>query len=231
MTNITASQLLMMLQWTDSAFPTGAFAHSGGLETYTQTETVRNPAELARLIAVKLENAASTDLIVIHTAMAAYAVQDHAQIAELDSLCSASKLARETREASEKIGRRMLISVLNLMDDRLLRHYQAEIDAGRCAGHHAVVHGLAYAALGVDPRSALLTFAYGLAANQSAASLKLMRMGQTQAQAVLGASGTAIEAAVDAALARTLDDFGSFTPMLDIRSMQHEHLFRRMFIS
>ncbi|MCC6802835.1 MAG: urease accessory protein UreF, partial [Anaerolineae bacterium] len=31
-----SAQLLMLLQWTDSAFPTGAFAHSGALEMYTQ---------------------------------------------------------------------------------------------------------------------------------------------------------------------------------------------------
>ena len=221
----------MLLQWTDSAFPTGAFAHSGGLETYTQAEIVRSPGDITRLIAVKLEAAASTDLIVIHSAMSAYTAVDHAQIAELDALCSASKLARETREASEKIGRRMLASVLNLMDDALLRHYQSEIMAERYAGHHAVAHGLASAALGIESRAALLAFGYALAANQTAASLKLMRVGQTQAQAVLGASATAIEAAVNAALARTLDDFGSFTPGLDIRSMQHEHLFRRLFIS
>lgn len=42
-----------------------------------------------------------------------------------------------------------------------------------------------------------------------------MSIGQTQAQAVLGAAGEAIEAAVETALAYTLDDFGSFTPGLD----------------
>jgi urease accessory protein len=232
--NFDSTQLLMLLQWIDSAFPTGAFAHSGGLETYTQAEVVRAPDDLARLIAAKLDGAASTDLIVVHAAMQA-AAGDEAQIAELDALCSASKVARETREASEKIGRRLLASILNLTSSPMLAYYQAEIAAGhpsgRCAGHHAVVHGLACAALGVEPRAALLAFGYALAANQTAASLKLMRIGQTQAQAVLGASGAAIEAAVEAALARTLDDFGSFAPGLDIRSMQHEHLFRRLFIS
>ncbi len=220
-------QLLMLLQWIDSAFPTGAFAHSGGLETYTQAEAIASADELARLVEVKLTAAATTDLIVVKEAMSA----DSSLIAQLDELCSASKLARETREAGTKIGRRMLGSVLNLTEDARLRAYQDEITAGRCAGHHAVVHGLACGALGMDTRAALLAFGYALAANQTAASLKLIRMGQTQAQAVLGASGAAIEAATEAALALTLDDFGSFAPGLDIRAMQHEHLFRRLFIS
>jgi urease accessory protein len=176
---------------------------------------------------MKLQSAAKTDLIIVHTALTA----DSEQISQLDNLCSASKVAKETRESSEKIGRRMLVSVLNLMKNEQLQFYQDEITAGRCAGHHAVVHGLACAALGIEPRAALLTFAYALAANQTAASLKLMSIGQTQAQAVLGAAGEAIEAAVETALAYTLDDFGSFTPGLDIRAMQHETLFRRLFIS
>jgi urease accessory protein len=156
---------------------------------------------------------------------------DAALIAQLDELCSASKLARETREASEKIGRRMLSSVLNLTSDARLLAYQDEIASGRYAGHHAVVHGAACGALGVDARAALLAFGYALAANQTAASLKLIRIGQTQAQAVLGASGAAIEAAIETALTLTLDDYGSFVPGLDIRAMEHEHLFRRLFIS
>lgn len=227
-----SAQLLMLLQWTDSAFPTGAFAHSGALETYAQDELIRTPDELTELIVLKLNSAARTDFIVIHSAMSAYASRDEAQIVHLDQLCSVSKVAKEMREASEKIGRRMLSSVLNLLDDDpVLRWYQAEIAAGRCAGHHAVVHGLACAAQGIDPRSALLAFAYGLAANQTAASLKLMSIGQTQAQAVLGRMHEQMSDAADTALSRTLDNFGSFTPGLDIRAIQHEHLFRRLFIS
>jgi urease accessory protein len=125
----------------------------------------------------------------------------------------------------------MLSSVLNLMSDEMLGFYQTEIAAGRCAGHHAVTHGLACAALGLEPREALLMFGYTLAANQTAASLKLMSIGQTQAQMILGSAGKSIADATENALVRSLDDFGSFTPGLDVRAMQHEHLFRRLFIS
>lgn len=226
-----AHQLLMLLQWSDSAFPTGAFAHSGGLETYAQADIVRTARDLARLIAVKLDNAAHTDLIVVHSAMTAYDAGDFSQLERLDALCAAAKPARETREASEKIGRRMLASVLNVHQDAGLKYYRERIERGEAVGHHAVVHGAACASLGLEPRAALLAFAYALAANQTAAAVKLMSIGQTQAQAVLGASGAVCAQAVDAALGRALDDYGGFAPGLDIRSMQHEQLFQRLFIS
>ncbi|MBN8595940.1 MAG: urease accessory protein UreF [Anaerolineae bacterium] len=228
--NIDSSQLLMMLQWSDSAFPTGAFAHSGGLETYTQSGQVENAAQLAALIQVKLENAARTDLIVVHLAHRAFVADDVAQLAMLDELCCASKVARETRQASERVGRRMLDNVLLVHPDVRLSAYRAAIIAGQ-GGHHAVVHGAAYAALGLDARAALLAFGFGIVANQASAALKLLAMGQTQAQTLITGMQPHITTAVDIALTRTLDDFGGFAPGLELRAMQHEGLFRRLFIS
>lgn len=228
---IDPAQLLLLLQWTDSAFPMGAFAHSGGLETGTQSGEIATPAELLSYISAKLENAAGTDLIIIHCAMTAYAQGDTGQIIYLDELCAAAKIAQETRQAGEKIGRRMLDNVLNMLPDERLSAYRSMITAGRVYGHHAVVHGLVCAAAGIEPRTALLAFTYGMVAGQTSAALKLMSIGQTQAQGVLGASHSAMQFAVESALARTLDDFGSFAPVLDIRAMQHEYLFRRLFIS
>jgi urease accessory protein len=229
--DIDPIQLLTLLQWTDSSFPTGAFAHSGGLETYAQADAITSPEVLLGLITVKLHSAASSDLIAMHVVMAAAAEDDFARLMAVDELLSALKVAREPREASEKVGRRMLANVLTMRESDALLAYRDAISAGRCAGHHAVVHGLACAALGLTSRTALLAFAYGLAANQTAAALKLIAIGQTQAQAVLAASAPAITRAVDAALGRTLDDVGGFTPGLDIRAVQHETLFRRLFIS
>jgi urease accessory protein len=231
MMQVNPTQLLMLLQWSDSAFPTGSFAHSGSLETYTQAEIILRPDDLTDLIEAKLQNAATTDLLIVHSAMSAYRGNDRARIIELDRFCSASKLVRESREASVKIGRRSLSSILNLIQDELLMFYRTEVESKQCAGHHAVVHGLACTALGVEPQTALLTFGYALAANQVAASLKLMSVGQTDAQAVLGKMVPVIAAAAESALSHTLNDFNSFTPGLDIRAMQHEHLFRRLFIS
>jgi len=156
--HIAPDQLLMLLQWMDSAFPTGAFAHSGGLETYTQAEIVRTPDDLLQIMSAKLEMAARADFIIIHCAIAAYTANDIAALSDLDDLCSASKIASETRYASEKIGRRMLENVLNVRPDERLSNYRAQIVGGDGRGHHAVVHGLVCASIGLDARVALLAF-------------------------------------------------------------------------
>jgi urease accessory protein len=54
---LTDQALLCLLQLTDTAFPTGVFAHSFGLETYIARGTVDNAATLEAFIANTLRHA------------------------------------------------------------------------------------------------------------------------------------------------------------------------------
>jgi urease accessory protein len=218
------------MQISDSAFPTGAFTHSNGLETFVQHGAVYDLASLERLIQTQLlHSLCYSDMIVLHSAASAH--DDPSQIFEMDYLLSAAKTARETFEASSKIGRRMLLSALALLDDAGLKTYQSAVRDGRCAGHQAIVYGLTYAALGLDARSALLAYGYGVVAGQISAAVKLLSLGQTPAQQLIHRLQPVIEEAASTALGLTLEDFQTFSPGLDIRCMQHQFLFRRLFVS
>jgi urease accessory protein len=225
----TPAQLLAMMQLTDSLFPTGAFTHSNGLETYVQQGTVQDADSLYALLATRLlHGIARSDMIAVHCAMNA---RDEQAIQELDERLSAMKTAKEGRDASIKVGKQMLRGALTLMDDPALSRYQQAISTGQCAGHHAIVHGLVYAAQGIDPQTALLAFAYGQTAGQISAAVKLMPIGQTRAQQVLYALIPTMQQAVEIALTSSTDEMQSFTPALEIHTMQHQYLFRRLFSS
>jgi urease accessory protein len=223
------AQLLAVMQLSDSLFPTGAFTHSNGLETYVQHGTVQEADGLYALLAVRLlHGAARSDMVAVHSVMSA---RDPQAVQELDERLSAMKTARESREASIKVGKQMLRSALALLDDAALNAYQQMIGTGQCAGHHAIVHGLVYAAQGIDAQTALLAFAYGQTAGQISAAVKLMPIGQTQAQQVLYALIPTMQQAVETALAHRAGEMQSFTPALEIHMMQHQYLFRRLFSS
>jgi urease accessory protein len=229
---LDAAQILSMLQLSDSLFPTGAFTHSNGLETYTDQGMIRDAAALQALIATRLiYGSAHLELIVVRAAMRAYLDQDYQAVRDLDERLSAMKTTKESRDASAKVGRQLLRNLLALADDDLLAAYQGDINAGLCMGHHALVHGLIYACLGVDPAAAMLAFAYGQVAGQVSAAVKLMIIGQTAAQQLLRALQPTMQQAVKLAQDKTLDDCQSFLPALEIRVMQHQYLFRRLFSS
>ena len=51
-------RLLSLLHFADSAFPTGGYAHSFGLETYCQQGRVKGREDLERFLMAQLEGAA-----------------------------------------------------------------------------------------------------------------------------------------------------------------------------
>jgi urease accessory protein len=199
------------------------------LESYTQGEIVGDIDALREYINVQLNTLAQCDMLIVKEAMTR--PHDLDGLCELDVLVSALKTAYEIRQASFKVGRQFLRSALALQADDTLRALQTRIKAGECMGHHAVVHGVVYAALGFDTPTALSAFAYQFVSGQCSAAMKLISIGQSQAQALIFSMQGAIESAVEDAMQSTIDQLQNFTPALDIRAMQHEYLFRRLFHS
>ncbi len=229
--NLTPAQVLALLQFSDSLFPTGAFTHSSGLESYVQ-RGIQDADSLRELITTRLlYGAARSDMVAVRGAMIAYHAADIDKLYELDERLTAMKVAREGREASTKIGRQLLRNSQALLNDPVLARYQQAVGSGQCAGHHALAHGILYASLKMDAQTALLAYAYGLAAGQVSAALKLTAIGQTRAQQLLHSLIPAMQQAADIALAGSPDELQSFAPALEIHTMQHEYLFRRLFTS
>jgi urease accessory protein len=228
---MNSSALLILLQWMDSAFPTGAFAHSHALETFVQAGTIHTLGALQAAIAQRVRLLATNDLLLVKEAWYQAKDGELPQLIRLDQLCAASKTARETREASEKVGRRMLDNVWAQYPQPIIADFRQALAAQQVSGHHCVVYGLCAQAAGIGLNEALHAFGYGVAANQASAALKLLPIGPAQAQRLIAESHPHIQQAAEHALSLSLADFAGFAPALDIRSMQHEALFRRLFIS
>jgi urease accessory protein len=225
-----SAKLHLLLQMTDSMFPSGAFVHSEGLETYVQRGLISNADELGAFLKTRLlEGSAKLDMVALHRAIDIYAHADLLALHDLDKCLSAMKTAYESREASERIGRQMLRSVLAFHSDDFLSAYQQAIETGKMRGHQSISFGLIAGSFKIEKATALNAYGYILVSGQVSAAVKLMRMGQTQAQALIHRSQSFIAEAVEIALSRT--ELESFTPALDIAAMQHEYLFRRLFNS
>jgi urease accessory protein len=214
-------------------FPTGAFAHSYGLETYVQKGLVSDAAGLQALLRAQLRQGLPTaDLLICKEAVLARDDGDLEQLRFLGELLSAAKPAAEARKASEEVGRRLLRSGRSLVGpDLMLDALHADIQDGRIAGQHAIVFGVLGGAFGLQVDDILTAYAYTFVAGQASAAVRLVPLGQTDALQSIKALWPAIEAAVQITKNSTLADFGSFTPALDIRAMQHAYLDGRLFMS
>ena len=215
-----------LLQTTDSQFPTGAYAHSGGLETLA-ADGVKDPAPLIE--AILRRSFGRVDLPACGLAHRASEAGDETRLLEIDQYVDTLKSPRETREASRSLGRRRLKSLT--LDDPQVLSFGRSVESGETFGHQCVVSGLHLAVTSVPRRDALLSFTYATAAGLVGAAMKLFPFGQTAGQKLLTKCGEMASDLIDEADAMDLDDLGAFTPMLDLASMRHEVAYTRIFIS
>jgi len=224
--------LLAVLQFADGLFPAGGFAHSFGLETYTQDGVVRDAAGLEAFVRAQLCAAAGpADAVAVALAVRAAAAADAAAWLELDARLEAMKTVPELRAASRQMGRQTLRVATALGDDRALAALAAAVAEGRAPGHHAVAFGAALGRQGAAPETAATAFLYSTAALLVGAGLRLLPVGQVEGQRLLAGLRPLVAALAAAAARAGLDDLWSFAPGLELAGVRHATLERRLFRS
>lgn len=215
-----------LLQVNDSAFPSGAYAHSSGLEELVQCGAVNSPDELETFLHQQI----IPSLLAFELPVLA-AAHKHATSGNLDGLrtldmeLDAWKLAGELRAASRQIGSRRLALIRRLEDSPLSNQY-AESGAP-C--HHLIICALELRNLPVD--AAACAFGQQILAGYATAAMKLMRLGQERCQIMLRRSVASLAPLVEAACQMPLSKAGWFNPLLEIASMRHARAAERLFIS
>lgn len=210
-------RLLDLLQVVDRSFPTGAFVHSGGLEWLVTQEAF----DLEATLRLKLrEQLARLELVFV---LQSYTVPPE----QLDEEYHARLMAREAREASALVGRRLLVNACGLFHDANLEAFAASASHA----HQPVAFGLVARALDLSPEFAGLAYAFQALRGQVSAAQRLIRLGQTAAQQLLHGLKPAMEEAVAVASATPLASAGGFCPVLEVAAMAHERQAVRLFVS
>ena len=217
--------LLALMQALDSLFPIGAFTLSGGLETYTQNELIRDRNSLENFLSVYLHTLITNDL-----GFAAKAAQG-VNTGYLDEICTAAKSPYELRNGSERLCTRFLKAELALGFYPLLCRYSEEIAKDKCRGHYCIALGLFISDVRVDIETGLQMYCYSLLSAAVNHAVKLVPLRQLDGQAALGESMKHIPETVGKAVSVMPDELGINGFGLDFRSMQHEKLYSRIYIS
>jgi urease accessory protein len=220
---------LAALQLSDSMFPSGAFTQSHGLESLVADGLLTNRESLVRLLEMSLlQRLATADIPALLAAHSA----DEAEVIAVDHRLSATKLGREEREASARVGRRIAVEVLRMVPDfAALSVFVDAIDASRTPGNASVAQGLAAAALGIPARSAALGACHSFATSMISAAMRLTRLGHGEAQAVLRLVQPVMVETVAIASQLPWRKIRSSAFQLDIAAARHERAAARMFAS
>ena len=226
--------LLNLFQLCDSFFPSGSFAYSWGLETYTSEGLIRDRAGLIRFIQGQITGLMSRcDCRVVSLTYQAAQKGDLAALIKVDTRLHSLKLVRETREGSLQTGRQLLKVLQTLVDSSLLEAFAQEIREGRSFGHHPVVFGAGCQTLRSEREQAVLAHLYAAVSGLVSAGVRLIPLGHTDGQIALQALKPLILQTVEEtrAFEGTEEDLFGFAPALEIRAMKHEGLYSRLFKS
>jgi urease accessory protein len=225
--------LLRGIRFIDSLFPSGGYAFSSGLEAAVQAGAVNNGTELHEYVSDMLQNGmGGREAVAVALAHDSTLAGALAGIIHVDRELDAMKLGRETRLASRQMGRQVIRIAHDVQHEgstELLGKYLAAVETEKAPGHVAVAFGVVLATFGWSKKEAIAAFLYQTASGMVSAALKLLPVGQREAQALLESWLPLIEQIADQAILP--QDMHSFSPVQDIYAMRHSRLESRLFRS
>lgn len=204
-----AAMVLATLQLGDSAYPSGGFAFSWGLEGLAADGLVETAKDVADLAEEQLAHRWDTmDRVLLRRAFVA------GDVAEVDRLAETVTWALPMRVGSRRAGR-ALLGVSARLGLEEARCYRALVEADLVLGHLPVVQALVFRASGLPLELAELLSGWTMITGLASAGVRLGLIGHLEAQGLI----TASRARLASLLARTPAHDArpsSFTPLAEI---------------
>ncbi|KNY29795.1 urease accessory protein UreF [Pseudobacteroides cellulosolvens] len=222
-----------LLQISDPLFPIGGFTQSYGLETYVQKGIVHDSDSSKRYLESYLLNSfLYNDLLTVRLAWEYTGNGQMEKVLELDEFFSASKAPRELRTASVKLGKRFLkILEIELGGNKVFDVMLERVNKGNIQGCYPVMYGFVTRLLSIGKAEALSAVSYGAAAAIINNCAKLVPISQNDGQRILFGTHGIFQKLLEKVEGLSEEHLGSCCFGFDLRSMQHERLYTRIYIS
>jgi len=211
----------LIWQLMDSAFPTGGFAHSSGLEAAWQHGEVRNRELLVSFVEANLHQLGHAALPFVTAAH-----DEPTRLVEFDHLCDTFTTNHVANRASRAQGR-ALLSAMGRIFNSELRTPNSEL---RFA-HFASVFGACFRRLAISRETTARMFFFNHLRGLFAAAVRLNIVGPMEAQTLQHRLSPTAEAMLDRCAELTLDDLAQTSPLLELWQGAQDRLYSRLFQS
>lgn len=226
------NQLFHLLQICDSNFPSGAFSHSYGLETYIQENKITDKKTF--LIALKQflqTQFVYTDGMACRLAYEALKTQEMEYVWRIDKELNALAMAKETRNGNRRVGRQLVKVMNQLFSNGHLNLYQTMIRDKQVYGHSSIVFAMVCLELDIDLETTLSAYLFATTSSLVQNAVRGIPIGQTDGQKILVLLQPYFKEKVKQILSLDEEEFGAGAPGLEIAQMLHEQLSVRLFMS
>lgn len=227
-----STSLLQLLHLCDPALPIGGFSHSAGLETYVQEGLITNKEKAKEFVIQQLsQNIYYTDAALVSLAYDAATANDFETILSLDEISTAVKLPMEIRFASTKLGIRLLKIFENNDTFILPDKYKSATIRNEANGHYCIAYALLAHSMNIKKQETLAGFYYNAASGFITNAVKLIPLGQQDGQKILMSLFPLINDLAEKSVNPDKELIGYCCAGFDIRCMQHEQLYSRLYMS
>ncbi len=221
-----------LLHLSDPTLPIGGYTHSNGLETYVQEGIVTNAATAKEFVASMLsQNIQYTDASIMVRAYKAMQSSNINWLQQLSNECTALKAPMEIRQASIKLGLRLFKIFTRQHQSPFINTFEKLVNKKEAEPHYCIVYGIYACLLGIPLQEALFAFYYNAAIGMITNSVKLVPLGQLEGQDILFELQPLLHALTGETLTIPDEMVGLCAIAFDIRSMRHERLYSRLYMS
>jgi urease accessory protein len=215
-----------VLQIADSAFPTGGFAHSAGLEAAMHFGGVRTTEDLDVHIRSHLWNVGHASLPFV-----AETCRRPHEVWAMDARVEALLTNHVANRASRTQGRAFIATCARVFDQPELAVLAARARTQDVSAHYAPLFGASLAALAVDLRDALALHLHLALRGVTSAAVRLGIVGPHEAQRLQWRHATTLEAVLACCQDLAPSDAATTAPLIDVFGATHDLLYARLFQS
>jgi urease accessory protein len=211
-------------QIVDSAFPTGAFAHSFGLEAAWQQGEVPDTAALREFVQEAIVQAGYGALPLVNALFA-----DPRRLEALDGLADAFLSSHVANRASRVQGRTLVATMTRIWPTDDLRDLRDRVD--RSHAHVAPATGAAFRLAGLPLEIVQRVVLYGASRGVLSAAVRLGLAGSYEAQRLQHECVPWLDRTLERCAHLDEEDLAQTAPLIDILQAAHDRLYSRLFQS